>query len=193
MTTDTQAQKRWTLLPLSGRSLFFSGLILVVIVVGVFTWLLFQPSQASGPAGGVPVGQPAPDFTLTDANGHQVSLAQFRGHPVIINFWATYCAPCRSETPMLQVFYAEHQADGLVILGINEGEPLSNITDFAQQYKVSYPMLADRTLQFNDESSYYPVPLPRTYFIDKQGVVRAVVTGELSQQQLQANYQLISR
>lgn len=191
MATEIQAPKRRGFIP-KGRTLFFAVLILVLALAGGFFWLLFQPSNASGPAGGIGIGQPAPDFTLSNANGQPVSLSSFRGHPVIINFWASYCAPCQSETPLLKTFYDAHQAQGLVILGVNEGEPLSILTQYAQNYNVTYPVLADRTLQFKDTSSYDPVPLPRTYFIDKQGIVRAVFNGALGPDQLQANYQRIS-
>ncbi len=193
MSTEVQAQKRRGRLPISGRTLFLSGLALVVILVGGFVWFLFQPSKDTGPAGGIAIGQAAPNFTLMDANGHSVALSSFRGHPVIINFWASYCAPCRGETPLLQQFYQQHQAQGVVILGINEGEPISNMTQYIQEYNVTYPVLSDRTLQFNDTASYNPTPLPRTYFIDKQGIVRAVFNGALSPQWLQTDYQTISQ
>ena len=191
MATDIQAQKRRGSLP-KGRTLFFVGLGLLLVLVLGFFWLLFQPSHDSGPAGGIGIGQPAPNFTLSDAKGQQVSLSSFRGHPVIINFWASYCAPCQTETPLLKTFYDDHQAQGLVILGVNEGEPVSILTKYAQDYNVTYPVLSDRTLQFNGASSYNPVQLPRTYFIDKQGIVRAVSNGALGPQQLQDDYQTIS-
>jgi cytochrome c biogenesis protein CcmG/thiol:disulfide interchange protein DsbE len=191
MATELQTRKRgW--LPMSGRALFFGGLAVVIMLIGVFTWLLFQPSSDTAPVGGVGIGQPAPDFTLTDATGKAVTLSSFRGHPVIINFWATYCAPCRSETPLLQQFYQNHQGDGLVILGVNEGEPVSNMTQYIEEYNVTYVVLSDRTLQFNDNASYNPTLLPRTYFIDAKGIVRAVSNGVLSPQSLQTDYQKIS-
>jgi peroxiredoxin len=191
MATQLPTRKRG-LLPFTGRALFFIGLAVLVLVGGVFAWLLFQPSSDTGTVGGVGVGQPAPSFTLADATGKAVSLGSLRGHAVIINFWASYCAPCRSETPLLQQFYQQHQADGLMILGINEGEPISTMSEYVQEYNVTYLVLSDRTLAFNDNASYNPVPLPRTYFIDTQGIVRAVVNGALSPQGLQAAYQKIS-
>ena len=191
MATEIQAQKRWGFLP-QGRTVFFAALIVIVALAGGFFWLLFQPSHDSSPAGGISIGQAAPNFTLINTNGQLVELRSFRGHPVIINFWASYCAPCQSETPLLKTFYDDHQAQGLVILGVNEGEPSNILTKYAQDYNVTYPVLSDRTLQFNSPSSYNPVQLPRTYFIDKQGIVRAVFNGALGPQQLQANYQRIS-
>lgn len=192
MATKTQATKRWGFLPFSGRTLFFSVLIALVLLLGGFAWLLFQPSKDAGPAGGIGVGQAAPNFTLTDVNGHQVALSSLRGHPVIINFWASYCQPCQDEMPLLNSFYQQHQADGLVILGINEGEPMATVSDFAGRYKIAYQVLSDPRYAFNSDSSYDPSPLPRSYFIDKQGLVRAVENGELSPQVLQADYQKIS-
>ncbi len=193
MSTEIQAPRRRGWLPISGRALFFAGLVVVVLLAGGFIWLLFQPSNDTTPAGGIGVGQTAPDFTLRDVNGKQVALSSLRGHPVIINFWASYCQPCQDEMPLLNSFYQQHQADGLVILGINEGEPMEMIKDYAQRYKIAYQVLSDPTYQFNADTSYNPVPLPRSYFIDKQGVVRAVFTGQLSPDQLQNGYQKISR
>ncbi len=191
MATELQTRKRgW--LPISGRALFFIGLAVVIILVGVFAWLLFQPSSDPTPVGGVGIGQPAPDFTLKDATGKDVTLSSFRGHPVIINFWASYCAPCESETPLLQQFYQAHQNDGLVILGVNEGEPVSKMTEYIEQYHVTYQVLSDPSYQFSHDTSYNPRLLPRTYFVDKQGMVRAVSDGALSPQSLQADYQKIS-
>ena len=191
MSTKVQMQRRgW--LPISNRTLILSRLALVVVIAGGFIWLLFQPSKDTTPAGGVPVGQAAPNFTLTDVKGHAVSLSSLRGHAVIINFWASYCAPCQDELPLLNSFYQQHQKDGLVILGINEGEPMATITDFAQRYQIAYQVLSDPKYALNADSSYDPSPLPRSYFIDKQGVVRAVFNGELSPSALQTNYQKIS-
>src|SRR5579885_3652040 len=138
MATNVQARKRRGFLPVSKRTLVLSGLALVVVIAGGFIWLLFQPSKDTTPAGGIPIGQTAPDFTLTDLNGHQVTLSSLRGHPVVINFWASYCAPCQDEMPLLNAFYQQHHTDGLVILGINEGEPMATISDYAQRYKIAY-------------------------------------------------------
>src|ERR1051326_8884622 len=126
MATKVQTQRRgW--LPISKRTLVLSGLALVVVIAGGFIWLLFQPSKDTTPAGGVPVGQSAPNFTLTDVKGHAVSLSSLRGHAVIINFWASYCAPCQDNLPLLNLFYNRHQKDGLFIGGINGGEPMATI------------------------------------------------------------------
>jgi cytochrome c biogenesis protein CcmG/thiol:disulfide interchange protein DsbE len=191
MAMEVQASERRSALP-RRRAIILSVLALLLVGAGGFIWLLFQPTKDSGPFGGIGVGQAAPNFTLTDSAGHPVTLSSFRGHPVIINFWASYCSPCRGETPLLQQLYNEHQAQGLVILGINEGEPASTMLQYMQDYQITYPVLADRTLQFNDNNSYDPVALPRTFFIDKEGIVRAIFNGQLSPQGLQADYQRIS-
>ena len=192
METKVQAPKRRGLPHLSRKTLVLSGLALVVVIAGGFVWLLFQPSKDTAPAGGIPIGQIAPNFTLTALKGSALTLNSLRGHAVVLNFWASYCQPCQDEMPLLNSFYQQHQADGLVILGINEGEPMSTISDYAQRYKIAYQVLADPNYQFNADSSYDPTPLPRSYFIDKQGIVRAVFNGELSPATLQAAYQKIS-
>lgn len=194
MTSPTiQANKRHVLLPVRGRAVFFSALLLLILLLGGFTWLLFQPSQAKGSDGGVSIGQVAQDFTLSDTTGRLVKLSDLRGHPVMINFWASYCLPCRGETPLLEKFYQEHQAQGLVLLGIDEGEPLETILQYQQEYGITFPLLLDRSLQFgNTSTGLLGYPLPRTYFIDKNDVVRANVVGALTPPKLQEEYQTIS-
>jgi cytochrome c biogenesis protein CcmG/thiol:disulfide interchange protein DsbE len=70
----------------------------------------------------VQVGKPAPAFTLTDVDGHRVSLSQLKGKPVLINFWATWCVPCRDELPLIRDEYLAHRAEGLSVVAVNFGD-----------------------------------------------------------------------
>ena len=192
-TEQIKVPRHWPFPRVSKRGIVLSTFAVLALLVGGFAWLLFQPSQAKGGVEGVGIGQPAPGFTLPDTTGKPISLSGLRGHPVIINFWASYCLPCRGETPLLVQLYANQQARGLVVLGIDEGEALPTILQYRQDFRITYPLLQDPTLQFNSPASYNPVLLPRTYFIDAAGVVRKVVDGALSPQTLQEGYQAISQ
>ena len=114
------------------------------------------------------LGQPAPLFTLQDLNGKQVSLAEFRGKPVVINFWATWCGPCRMEIPHLDYLSKKYENRGLVVLGVNNENNHQAVRDFAQT-QISYTVLLDGHLPFLD---YDVRGIPCTYFIGKNGTIR---------------------
>ena len=169
-----------TLLGVHG--LFWIGGGTVAVVVIAFIWLLFQPSGKAGSVGILSVGQAAPNFSVQDASGHTVSLAQLRGHPVILNFWATVCLPCRSETPLLQRTFITHQAQGLTVLGIDQAEPTDSVVQYGKDYALTYPLVPDVKLAINRQ--YGVTGLPVSYFIDAQGIIRYALNGVLSQTSL---------
>ncbi len=161
---------------------FWITLIVVGVVVVGFIWLLFQPSGQAGSPGILNVGQTAPNFAAQNAAGQPVTLAQYRGHPVIINFWGTFCAPCRSETPLLQRTYSAYQGQGLVVLGVDQAEPVDSVVQYGKDYALQYPLIPDTKLAIN--KLYGVTALPVSYFVDAHGVIRYAVNGVLSQSTL---------
>jgi thiol-disulfide isomerase/thioredoxin len=124
------------------------------------------------------VGSLAPDFTLTDAlTGESVSLASLRGKPVWINFWATWCPPCREEMPEMQQFYEKYQSQGLAIVGVNVQESDSQVQQYVKEGAFTWTFVLDAEGRTTDR--YLVGGLPSHYFIDAQGVVRAVHMGGL--------------
>ena len=83
----------------------------------------------------------APDFSLKDLNGHPVSLTALRGHPVLLDFWATWCGPCRISIPEVDAFYQRHQSEGLRVVGIDMDDDPSDVYGFVKQYRMSYPVV----------------------------------------------------
>ena len=158
-------------------SLVWMGAIVAVIGLLVVLMLIPLARGGSGSARQGLLGRPAPELNGEDLAGRTVSLTDSRGRVVWINFWATWCPPCRSEMPAMQAL-AEAYEDELVILGVNAAEERGAVADFVERYRIGYPILLDPTL----ENLYRWSPqygLPRHYFVDRDGVVVREVIGEL--------------
>lgn len=125
------------------------------------------------------VGQPAPEFQWTNADGTIGQLADFRGKRVVVNVWATWCEPCRAEMPALD---ARHNRDDVVILGINKGQDIALIPPFATELRITFPLLSDPD---GDVSLAYGARnLPTSVFIDRSGTIAAVSIGVLTEEAL---------
>lgn len=157
---------------------------------------------AANPAGGTPQylsplkGKPAPAFALEDLSGRKVSLASYKGKAVLINFWATWCAPCKIETPWLVELRNQYAAQGFEILGISAddidrddqqklSEEKSEIARFAQQMHIPYPVLIDGATL--DKAYGGLDELPASFFVDRKGTVVAAQLGLTSKDDIEAN------
>lgn len=115
----------------------------------------------------------APDFTLRDLKGDWVTLSDFRGQPVVLNFWATWCAPCRAEIPHLEALYKKYKDQGLIVFGVNSETDYMKVKRFAAP-RISYTVLLDG----NTQTQGYDVRgIPCTYYIDRKGIVRSRSVG----------------
>ena len=123
-------------------------------------------------------GQDAPDFTLNDLYGNPVQLSNLRGRVVLVNFWATWCGPCRAELPDLAAVHSAHQADGLTILGVNDGEQAETVSSFLKNNWIPYPVLLDSNQRIS--STYRVSAIPMSFLIDRRGVMRTVLSGSRS-------------
>jgi peroxiredoxin len=113
----------------------------------------------------------APDFTLLNTDGQQVSLQQYRGKVVFLNFWATWCIPCREEMPALERLHQTYQAQDLAIISIDLKEGAEQVRAFFQKHGLSFPSLLDPNgAVFRD---YLVAGMPTTYLIDRDGVLLA--------------------
>ena len=151
-------------------------LALPIIVIGSQLKLGGTPDPSTIVVGRDPLlDAPAPPISLTTVDGRQVALSDYRGRPVIVNFWASWCVPCRDEFPLLASARARYQAQGLEILGVIHDDSAPNAAGFAATYHAEWPLLIDAT--DTAWSAYHGAFVPVSYFIDRAGVVRAVSYG----------------
>lgn len=120
----------------------------------------------------------APDFTLRTLNGPNLRLQEQRGRVVMINFWATWCGPCRQEMPHLNSLYQKYKASGFVLLGVNVDDDTRNAAEVAAKLGVTFPVLLDTDKQVSRR--YDLATMPSTVLIDRDGKVRYVHRGYLA-------------
>jgi peroxiredoxin len=121
------------------------------------------------------LGKPAPGFTLPDTEGHSHQLSDYRGKVVVLNFWATWCPPCREEMPAMERLHQLIGDEDIAVVAINVGEDEDTIFRFTGDYPVTFPLLMDQGGRIVEE---YPViGLPTTYIIDPGGIIRHRAVG----------------
>ena len=122
------------------------------------------------------LGYLAPEIALVDLRGERISLRGLRGRPVLLNFWASWCPPCRAEIPALQEFYERYRGD-VAVVGVNWSESPEEVRTFLERFGVGYPNLLDR--QGKAFVTYRLTGVPTTFFLDEQGLIRGVWFGPL--------------
>jgi len=142
----------------------FSVLVLSTLIA-TFAW----SATASGPA---------PGFTLKSREGKDISLASFKGQVVLLNFWATWCGPCREEMPQLNRLYEKYRASGFVLLGVNVDDDTSKAAEVAKKLGLTFPVLLDTDKKVS--KLYDLSTMPSTVIIDRDGKVRYVHRGYLA-------------
>jgi cytochrome c biogenesis protein CcmG/thiol:disulfide interchange protein DsbE len=182
---------RWRPSPGALRNIIAT--VLVGIAIAALVWVFDRPDVASSQSvtvtasasGAAPeIGKPAPDFTLTMTDGTQVHLSDFKGKPVWINFWASWCPPCRAENPDVQDLYNEHKdADGLVLLAPAIGEGRDSITGYMQRADLHYPVGADSDTQI--AANYRVMGIPTHIFVDRDGIIRDMRIGAMSRKTME--------
>jgi thiol-disulfide isomerase/thioredoxin len=133
------------------------------------------------------LGKPAPPLSLVDLNGKQVTLSDFKGHPLVVNFWGTYCAPCKIEMPWLETFSKKYAADGFDVIGVTYDSEVGKDTIAKDVHKlgVTYPILLSDPKAEKDYLSDTEV-LPMSFYVDRTGKVIQVTAGLGSQDELEA-------
>lgn len=126
----------------------------------------------------------APDFEATTLTGEPVRLSDYRGQVVMLNFWATWCPPCRAEMPGIQAAYEQRQDEGFTVLAINNAETPSQIQPFVQALGLNFPIVLDTTAEL--QRTFAIRGYPTSIFVDPQGTVYATHPGFVSEDQLES-------
>jgi thiol-disulfide isomerase/thioredoxin len=142
-----------------------------------------QPSTPTrAPAGGavIAIGSPAPDFVLKTLDGGQVRLSDFAGRPVLLNFWASWCGPCRQEMPEIIDAYDAHRSTGLIVLAIDNTQLdiIDDVRAFVDEFQLPFPVPLDEKGEAAE--AYSILGLPTSVFVDRAGIVRGVNVGPMT-------------
>jgi len=132
---------------------------------------------------GIKEGQSAPDFELKTQDGKSIKLSDYRGQKVLLNFWASWCPPCKKEIPDLNEFYSEHKMEKITILSVNMTYSEKNkqtIQAFQDMYKIRYPVVLDQTGTI--AGLYKIITIPTSYFIDSNGIIQKRIIGPLQKE-----------
>ena len=135
------------------------------------------PLTGSQSTGRAHLGAPAPEVELMAFDGKHVSFAAYRGRPLWVNFFATWCPPCKDELPEIEQRYQRLHGRGLVVLGVDQQESPALIKPFIARFGLRYPVVVD---EGQGTSTYDLIALPTSVFIDRAGVVRFIQIGEMS-------------
>jgi len=123
------------------------------------------------------VGSPAPEIVLRDLQGRDVKLSDLRGKVVLVNFWATWCKPCKEEMPAMQASYDKFRDKGFVVLAVNELEDTARVAEHIRTHGHTFEVVMDHNNQV--ANMYGVVGLPASFLIDPQGIVRERISGSL--------------
>lgn len=185
-----------------GRSVVLPLAILGLIVGGLWYWDsrgggsaiddgygIVELPLSRNPTGESPspeVGRAGPDFLLERPGGGELRLSDLQGRPVLLNFWASWCPPCRQEMPDLVDAHGRFRDDGLVVVGVNLQEPDSTVLRFAEEFGIAFPLAIDRAGGLADVWRLGgPIEgIPTSYFLDETGVVRDVFYGPMTEEDI---------
>ena len=163
------------------------GILLIAFLIGIAGFNLYNDRKDVtdiGEAGiavnndqtGIAVGDKAPDFTVGKMEGNEVKLSDYKGKKVFLNFWATWCPPCKAEMPHMQSFY-EEKPENVEILAVNLEESNRKAKDFADQYKLTFPILMDEDGTVGEAYEVYTIPT--TYVLNEDGTVHQKIVGPM--------------
>jgi cytochrome c biogenesis protein CcmG/thiol:disulfide interchange protein DsbE len=143
--------------------------IVFVGVLGLFVWGMLNKEPITGLSGITMVNRQAPDFTLTTFDGATISLADLRGKPIVINFWASWCPPCRIEAPLLERTWRAVKNRGVIFIGVDIQDREEDALNYIREFDITYPNGPDPTGEISID--YGVSGLPVTFFVSRKGEI----------------------
>ncbi len=147
----------------------------VLVVVAIILLIVSSGGSGCGVTHTARMNQPMDDFKLKDIDGNTVQLSDYRGKTVLVNFWATWCPPCKLEMPTLKDYYEKHKDDGFVILAIDARESLSQVREYAYGMKLTFPVLLDE--QACAINGFGISSFPTSIIVGPDGVIKKIHIG----------------
>lgn len=165
---------------LTRRSIGYGALI--IVVVGLLALLgvgLANREPATGRSGFTRINKPAPEFKLSLFQGGEIDLTSYRGRPIVINFWASWCVPCRQEAPILEGLWQSYQEGGVQFIGVNIQDAEADSSRYIREFGITYPNGLDADGRITVD--YGVIGIPVTFFINREGIVERRWVGAVSE------------
>lgn len=156
------------------------GIILAILVVAIAYTVYSTATKDKVDV--LRVGDQAPNFELVDLNGEKHRLSDYKGQGVFLNFWGTWCEPCKKEMPAMDRQYASFKDQGVHVLAVNIAQSNFEVQNFIDTYQLNFPVVIDRTKSVM--TAYNINPLPTTFLISPEGKVEKIITGEMNEAQI---------
>ncbi|CAH0165339.1 Thiol-disulfide oxidoreductase ResA [Peribacillus sp. Bi96] len=170
------------------KKIIASVVLLSLITVAIVQAMGNEPTknEEKDSLGGLNIGAKAPNFSLETLDGKQVELSDYKGKKVMLNFWATWCPPCKKEMPDMQK-YSQQAGDDVVILAVNI-DPENDVRAFAEENGITFTIPLDSQSAKNPVNELYKIlSIPTTYFIDKEGIIRHKVISAMQLKDMERN------
>ena len=172
------------------RQSLIKSLVAVLLILGlIYTIYTALPLNKKTLGKGNDENYSAYDFSLQALDGNEISLSDFKGRGVVLNFWATYCPPCEKEMPYLNNIYEKYKEKGIEVLAVNAKEPRIIVSPFVKEKNLKFPVLLDRTGTTVDQ--YKVLNLPVTFFIDENGMIIERSSSELTEKKIRNSVEQI--
>ncbi len=176
----------------------YKNMIIVFIFLGLISWGFLDRGDREDKNEntsitkentdvGLAIGNLAPDFEIEMLDGTLVRLSDFRGKTVFLNFWATWCPPCRAETPHMQDFYEKYNDKNVTFLAVNittRERNIGAVNEFVDEFRVTFPVLLDKDGQI--ERMYQAYVTPTMYFINAEGIIQQKIIGPMSHERMES-------